>query len=117
MENERRTHDTARYLLGRGRERSKPQNDTERYLLYRDKQQNGQWQTFCSLVRILPVSVANNTIECMNQALPFGLKRKIDKLPKWESKLPADRNPSDHVQRLESRAGSLSKQSYRKIGK
>jgi hypothetical protein len=53
----------------------------------------------------------------MNQALPFGLKRKIDRLSKWESQPPADRNLSDHAQRLESRAGSLGKQSYRNIGK
>jgi hypothetical protein len=56
-------------------------------------------------------------IPCMNQALPFGLKRKIDKLSKWESQSPADRSPSDHAQRLQSRAGSLGKQSYRKINR
>jgi hypothetical protein len=33
----------------------------------------------------------------MNKALPFGLKRKIDKLSKWESQSPADRSPSDHA--------------------
>jgi hypothetical protein len=43
----------------------------------------------------------------MNQALPFGLKRKVDKLSKWESQSPAGRSLSDHAQRLESRAGSL----------
>jgi hypothetical protein len=48
-------------------------------------------------------------------ALPHGLKRKIDKLSKWESQSPAaDRGLSDHAQRLESRAGSLGKQSYMK---
>jgi hypothetical protein len=35
-----------------------------------------------------------------------GLKRKLDKLSKWESQSPADRSLSDHAQGLESRAGT-----------
>jgi hypothetical protein len=59
------------------------------------KQQNGHIEMFCSLVAFLSVSIAKPAISCMNQALPFGLciKRKIDKLSKWESQSPADRSP------------------------
>jgi hypothetical protein len=67
------------------------------------------------LVAFLYFLLLKQTISCMNQALPHGLKRKIDKLSKWESQSPAaDRGLSDHAQRLESRAGSLGKQSYMK---
>jgi hypothetical protein len=48
---------------------------------------------------------------CMlNQPLPFGLKRKIDKLKGWENQHPKTRATSEHAAaRLESPAGNLGK--------
>jgi hypothetical protein len=49
---------------------------------------------FCPLVAFLSLSILlKPTISCMNQALPFGLKRKIDKLSKWESQRKIDKLP------------------------
>jgi hypothetical protein len=77
------------------------------------KQQNGHIETFCSLVSILPVSVAEQH-NCVHEpGATLWLRRKINKLSKWESQSPADRNLSDHAQRLESQANSPGKQSYR----
>ena len=42
----------------------------------------------------------------LNQPLGLGLKRKIDKLKKWESQHPKTRATSQHAARLESRAGT-----------
>jgi hypothetical protein len=43
----------------------------------------------------------------LNQPLGFGLRRKIDKLKKWESQHPKTRATPEHAARLESRAGTL----------
>jgi hypothetical protein len=44
----------------------------------------------------------------LNQRLGLGLKRKIDKLKKWESQHPKTTGAtSEHAAQLESRAGTL----------
>jgi hypothetical protein len=63
---------------------------------------------FCSLVAFLSVSIAETDKFVHEPGATIWLKRKIDKVSKWECQSPADRSFSGHhAQRLESRAGSL----------